>query len=202
MLQPTDIFEKTPQGVLEVQQQSNTILPREARTLLILINGKNTYADFQSSLRDSAAFKSAGGIDQYIDLLLGLDYIQKQGSGAANPQPDQVHEEIVLGADAPTVQAQVVSLEQKREDKLLDSISNMVEDKPAISAPLSIDQARTTLAEIIEKSNGLQDEWQWLFKLEECDSPIEFVALIRGLRAAGMKSSRDLSKIESQLRRR
>ncbi|MEO0442280.1 MAG: hypothetical protein AAFZ92_00860 [Pseudomonadota bacterium] len=197
MLNPNDILQKTALGTRELKEQNDPILPREARNILILINGKSSLKEYRASLNKSKVFADAGGIDQYVDLLLSMDYLQIKSAQPAQSPPA---EKIVPGSDAPTIEARVVDLEQHREDKLLDSIANMSSAPPAISQPLSVDEVRTALAEIIEASSGLDDTWNWLFRLEECTSAVEFVALIRGLRDAGIKAPRDLSKLEKQLR--
>ncbi|MEM7612958.1 MAG: hypothetical protein AAF270_14835 [Pseudomonadota bacterium] len=198
MPNPNDILQKTELGIREIKEQNDPILPREARNILILINGKSSLADYRASLNKSKVFADAGGIDQYVDLLLSMDYLEVKP--VKPTQSQQPVEEIVLGSDAPTIEARVVNLEQHREDKLLDSIASMSNAPPTISQPISVDEVRTALAEIIEASSGLTDTWNWLFRLEECTSAVEFVALIRGLRDAGIKAPRDLSKLEKRLR--
>ena len=44
-----DVFQKTDLGREEIKSQSLGILPREARTLLIMIDGKRTYQSYSQS---------------------------------------------------------------------------------------------------------------------------------------------------------
>lgn len=75
LLTGKEVLTKTDKGYAEMREQSDGILPREARTLLILINGRDTVSDYREALNGGKAFESLGGVDQLIALLLDLDYL-------------------------------------------------------------------------------------------------------------------------------
>ena len=58
----SDVFQKSDLGREEIKSQSLGILPREARTLLIMIDGKRDYQSYLDTLDDSKMFAGFGGV--------------------------------------------------------------------------------------------------------------------------------------------
>ncbi|WP_201503314.1 hypothetical protein, partial [Psychrobacter aquimaris] len=77
-----DVFQKTDLGREEIKSQSLGILPREARTLLIMIDGKRTYQSYLDTLDHSKMFADFGGIAPLFELLLGLECIEIAGAAS------------------------------------------------------------------------------------------------------------------------
>lgn len=75
LLTGQEVLAKTAKGYAEMREQSDGILPREARTLLILVNGRDTVNNYRAALNGSKSFEALGGVDQLIALLIDLDYL-------------------------------------------------------------------------------------------------------------------------------
>ncbi|WP_367105493.1 hypothetical protein [uncultured Psychrobacter sp.] len=71
-----DIYQKSELGREEIKNQSLGVLPREARTLLIMIDGKKTYQNYLNSLDSSKMFADFGGITPLFELLLEFQCIE------------------------------------------------------------------------------------------------------------------------------
>ena len=71
-----DIYKKSALGREEINNQSLSVLPREARTLLIMIDGKKTYQSYIDALNKSAMFAEFGGIAPLFELLLEFQCIE------------------------------------------------------------------------------------------------------------------------------
>lgn len=71
-----DIYKKSALGREEIKNQNLGVLPREARTLLIMIDGKKTYQSYLDSLNESAMFADFGGIAPLFELLLEFQCIE------------------------------------------------------------------------------------------------------------------------------
>lgn len=71
-----NIYKKSALGREEIKNQSLGVLPREARTLLIMIDGKKTYQSYLDSLNESAMFADFGGIAPLFELLLEFQCIE------------------------------------------------------------------------------------------------------------------------------
>ncbi|MEO0974044.1 MAG: hypothetical protein AAFX85_13205, partial [Pseudomonadota bacterium] len=76
MLLDTDVLIKTQKGRTEIHEQGIGLLPREARTLLILVNGHDTVGQYRRALSGTKAFESEGKIEQLISLLIDLEYLE------------------------------------------------------------------------------------------------------------------------------
>lgn len=79
-----DVFQKSDLGRQEIKSQSLGILPREARTLLIMIDGKRNYQSYLDTLDNSKMFAEFGGVASLFELLLGLEYIETLGGSDIN----------------------------------------------------------------------------------------------------------------------
>ncbi|MEM9387989.1 MAG: hypothetical protein AAGA68_23240 [Pseudomonadota bacterium] len=75
MFTGNEILAKTEKGLAQMRVQDDALLPREARSLLILINGKDTLEQYRNALSASKVFESLGGIDQLVQLLFDLEYL-------------------------------------------------------------------------------------------------------------------------------
>ena len=72
----SDVFRKSDLGREEIKTQSLGVLPREARTLLIMIDGKKTYQQYLDSLDNSKMFAEFGGIAPLFELLQEFQCIE------------------------------------------------------------------------------------------------------------------------------
>ena len=74
-----DAFRKSNLGLQEIKDQSLGVLPREARTFLILIDSKKTYQRYLDTLDKSKIFIEAGGVEPLLGMLRDLKYIELVG---------------------------------------------------------------------------------------------------------------------------
>ena len=78
-----DVYQKSNLGREEIRSQSLGVLPREARTLLIMIDGKKTYQSYIDSLNESKMFAEFGGVVPLFELLLEFQCIELTVQSAA-----------------------------------------------------------------------------------------------------------------------
>jgi len=75
-----DVFIRTELGAQEIDNVSASELPRKARTLLILIDGRKSHAQVTRLLENRAMFKSAGELNSYLKMLMDLNYVKPPSS--------------------------------------------------------------------------------------------------------------------------
>lgn len=76
MILNDEVFVRTQLGAQEVANVSGSALPREARTLLILIDGRKSYAQVTRLLENRKMFRSTGGLKRHLQMLIDLDYVK------------------------------------------------------------------------------------------------------------------------------
>lgn len=79
-----DVYQKSNLGREEIRNQTLGVLPREARTLLITIDGKKTYQNYLDSLNDNDMFAEFGGITPLFELLVDFQCIELSPQSKAN----------------------------------------------------------------------------------------------------------------------
>ena len=79
-----DVYQKSALGREEIRSQSLGVLPREARTLLIMIDGKKTYQSYVDSLNESKMFAEFGGVTPLFELLLEFQCIELTPQSSAD----------------------------------------------------------------------------------------------------------------------
>ena len=79
-----DVYQKSTLGREEIRSQSLGVLPREARTLLIMIDGKKTYQSYVDSLNESKMFAEFGGVTPLFELLLEFQCIELTAQSSAD----------------------------------------------------------------------------------------------------------------------
>lgn len=81
-----DVFRKSDLGREEIKNQTLGVLPREARTLLIMIDGKKTYQHYLETLNQSKMFIEFGGVEPLFELLVEFQCIELVGQDNASSQ--------------------------------------------------------------------------------------------------------------------
>ena len=76
-----EVFVPTALGVKEIENVIASGLSREARTLLMLIDGRKSYAQVTRLLENRKMFRRTGGLKRHLQMLIDLDYVK-----FANPQ--------------------------------------------------------------------------------------------------------------------
>ena len=187
-----DVFQKTELGREEIKFQSLGILPREARTLLIMIDGKRTYQSYLDTLNNSKMFADFGGIASLFELLLGLECIEIAGAANCTSQAS-------TAPQAPTAfqpQSSSSSFEQSVEtdfDRTFNSKSpNKIAalGKKSLSSVFktrlsgaSYETIKSELANYIEKNAPPIEAWSYLLSLEQCENSSQLLSLIKEIQS-------------------
>ncbi len=179
-----DIFRKSDLGRQEIKSQSLGVLPREARTLLIMIDGKNTYQNYIDHLNNSKMFAEFGGIASVFELLFELSCIELIEQTNSNILPQSA---IKLEQAVPTNAEYSVSQPRNAqppsqlntEAEFLNQFNNKTNSQElGKTASLgkffklegidtSYESIKSDLASYIEKNAPAQDAWGYLLSLEQ-----------------------------------
>lgn len=187
-----DVFRKSDLGREEIKSQSLGVLPREARTLLIMIDGRRTYQSYLKTLDSSKMFAEFGGITPLFELLLSLDCIEIETAGSADteiPMPAQTSTAIPA-----TTQSQPASqaFDEKSEIEFRNTFNSNnttnvkeSENKPISSmfktqpSDASYETIKSDLATFIEKNAPPIEAWGYLLSLEQCGSSTQLLILAK-----------------------
>jgi len=187
-----EVFQKSDLGRQEIKSQSLGVLPREARTLLIMIDGKRTYQSYMDALDNSKMFADFGGIAPLFELLLGLECIESVGSNSNAPQTRSATQVPTAVKATQDSQSQPISkpLDKEAEtefdhtfnnsstNKIKEfgkkSIGSMFKAKPSDA---SYDTIKSDLATYIEKNAPPEEAWGYLLSLEQCEDSSQLLIL-------------------------
>ncbi len=200
----SDVFRKSDIGRDEIKTQSLGVLPREARTLLIMIDGKRTYQNYLDTLDDSKMFAEFGGVAPLFELLLELDCIEVAGSSAAEeprptPPPQAVPPTVPVAqppvpepSPAPSPQADSQAefdntfnnstSNDNKESAKGSILGNLFKSKNTATDYASV---KSDLATYIEKNAPAQDAWGYLLDLEQCNTAAQLLVLVQRIQASG-----------------
>ena len=187
-----DVFRKSDLGREEIKSQSLGVLPREARTLLIMIDGRRTYQSYLNTLDSSKMFAEFGGITPLFELLLSLECIEIAVAGSAEtevPTPAQTTTAVpVITQSQPAVPV----FDEKSEIEFNNtfnnksttnvkesekkSISSMFKTKPSSA---NYETIKSDLATYIEKNAPPVEAWGYLLSLEQCGSSTQLLILAK-----------------------
>ncbi|ERL56739.1 hypothetical protein [Psychrobacter aquaticus] len=187
----SDVFRKSDLGREEIQSQSLGILPREARTLLIMIDGKRDYRSYLETLDNSKMFASFGGVTPLFELLLELEYIELVGVA-----PTATRAEIssqmpvapsVVPESRPISQSTDTNIETDFE-RTFNNNSNKIttSGKSAIGNifrnklfKANDETIKSDLATYIEKNAPPVEAWSYLLMLEQCENNSQLSILVQ-----------------------
>lgn len=186
----SDIFKKSDVGRDEIKYQSLGVLPREARTLLIMIDGKRSYQNYIDSLDDSKIFAEFGGVTPLFELLLELGCIEIVGA------PDVP----MLGVPMPSRNTQSFQPRTLATQDFDDSIEREFDKtfnqrelniattfdssaKSSIPHP-NYETIKSDLAAFIESNAPPEESWGYLLNLEQCSNPNQLLSLVRQMQTS------------------
>ncbi|MES1966131.1 hypothetical protein M0N77_12510 [Psychrobacter sp. AH5] len=177
----SDVFKKSDLGRKEVKYHTLGILPREARTLLIMIDGKRTYQNYLDTLDNGKMFVEFGGVAPLFELLLELGCIEIIGQESSEYESQHTSQ---TTKESMELRSQTVKETSEAEfDKTFNSVQS---DISAIgnttvskTAQASYESTKSDLAAYIE-SNALPEEaWGYLLSLEQCNDPAQLLSLVQ-----------------------
>ena len=191
---------KTSAGLSAVQPKNNELLPREARNLLILIDGRKNIDQYRTQLDNMKMFKEVGGVDQYFQLLLDMELIELESSEnsvssirkkreiptlttistprqtATRPEPKTSKNEESVTELSQTLLDDDLSKSSYLDGVLSDTSFRNVKDLGVLRGKISAKMATT-----IESYGKPEDTWGLLMKLESCESDTELLLFLRTL---------------------
>lgn len=180
----SDVFQKSDLGREKIKNKELDILPRQARTLLFLIDGKRRYDSYLDSLEYSDIFADTGGVAVLFELLQDLHYIEivaddKAESIAPSPLQDN---EFSLIADESKQNIPAIASVMTINDKP----NNLPEIEPRFYNKLDTDfeSKRSELASYIEQKVPGQDAWVYMLSLEKCDNAAQLQALVQHIQSS------------------
>ena len=188
-----DVFRKSDLGREEVKSQSLGVLPREARTLLIMIDGRRTYQSYLNTLDSSKMFAEFGGITPLFELLLGLECIEIATAGSTETEIPTLSQTTTTTTSVTTqFQSAVPASDEKSETEFNNtfnnqntnnvkksekkSIGSMFRTKPSNTSYATI---KSDLATYIEKNAPPIEAWGYLLSLEQCGSSTQLLILAK-----------------------
>ena len=187
----SSVFKKSDLGREEIKYQRLSVLPREARTLLIMIDGKRTYQNYLDSLDQGKMFASFGGIKPLLELLLELGCIEIAGFDSVVPQSSQ---SIEPAKDVePAVKRPEKEFDQAFNSQKFEAInsSNMASSQ---SSGLRYETLKSELATFIEQKALPEEAWGYLLNVEQCNNSEQLLTLAKNIQSAGNSSlSRGMS---------
>ena len=187
----SSVFKKSDLGREEIKYQRLSVLPREARTLLIMIDGKRTYQNYLDSLDQGKMFASFGGIKPLLELLLELGCIEIAGFDSVVPQSSK---SIEPAKDVePAVKRTEKEFDQAFNSQKFEAInsSNMTSSQ---SSGLRYETLKSELATFIEQRALPEEAWGYLLNVEQCNNSEQLLTLAKNIQSAGNSSlSRGMS---------
>jgi hypothetical protein len=182
----SDVFRKTDLGRKEVKSQSLGILPRDARTLLIMIDGKRSYRSYLDTLDSSKMFASFGGVTPIFELLLELEYIEVAGADTATTQTPIASQSQL--SPQPTTTDVVTELDRTFRSKAASkmsaigrkSIGSLFKNKMPYA---SYETIKSDLAAYIERHAPPVEAWGYLLMLEQCEGSRQLLVLVQEIQS-------------------
>ncbi|WP_201596026.1 hypothetical protein [Psychrobacter vallis] len=188
----SDVFRKSDLGREEIQSQSLGILPREARTLLIMIDGKRDYRSYLETLDDSKMFAGFGGVTPLFELLLELEYIEMVGVASTATRADISPQMPVARPVVPESQPISQSIDTNIETDFERTFNNNNSNKITTSGKNAIgnifknklfktndETIKSDLATYIEKNAPPAEAWGYLLMLEQCENNSQLSILVQ-----------------------
>ncbi|WP_435979351.1 hypothetical protein [Psychrobacter sp. DM4] len=175
-----DVFQKSEIGRDEIKNHSIGVLPREARTLLIMIDGKRTYQNYLDTLNQSKMFASFGGVTPLFELLLEFDCIEVIGS-SKSPSSSTPRVSRPSSITKPTIQNSEAEFERTFNSQKLDEVASIGNPPKSKLPDANYEILKSELATYIEKNAPPQEAWGYLLNLEQCDNTAQLLALAQSI---------------------
>lgn len=186
----SDIPIKTDLGREEIKNKSLGVLPREARMLLIMVDGKKPYQSYINSLDESKMFADFGGVLPLFELLLEFQCIEvTEQSGPRKSilaqlasSAKRVERPRVNKLPPPSPPAEVSA---ETEFSLeFNEVSTQNPVSKDINTKANYEATKSALARYIENNATTQDAWGYLLSLDQCNSDAELLKLIQKIQNA------------------
>lgn len=172
-----DVFLKTDLGREEIKSQGLALLPREARTLLIMIDGKRDYQSYFDALDHSKMFASFGGIKPVFELLLELGYIELINITNTSTQASiTVQSHSIMQPSDISIESAIERTFKNKPPRKMQAIGSIFKNKLSVARYESI---KSDLALYIEKNASAAEAWGYLLLLEQCANSSQLLILVQ-----------------------
>ena len=196
-----DIFQKSDLGREKIRNKDLVMLPREARTLLFLIDGKKSYASYLESFNNNRVFAEFGGVALFFELLQDLAYIEVVGQARSTTVQSSLAENVPQmreASQASKPQAQVITETSPPTDNQAEFLGDW-SNHPHHSHPkkasildkffrpkekgtvVNYETLKSDLATYIEEHALMQDAWGYLLSLEKCENEAQLLVLVQAI---------------------
>lgn len=174
-----DVFMKTDLGREEIKSQGLGTLPREARTLLIMIDGKRDYQSYLDALDQSKMFAGFGGITSLLELLLTLGYIETVSTNSTSVTPQA---QLISSSSDVKTESVINRAFNHKTPKRMKDIGSIFKTKLSAARYENI---KSDLAVYIEKNASAAEAWGYLLLLEQCVNNSQLLILAREIQRKG-----------------
>lgn len=164
-------YRRTAAGETELKGADTKILPREARTLLILIDGRQIASHLLNALDKRELFKKVGGSEQFLQLLLDLGFIEPV-SRAKISQTHKKRAPSITNSPSRATPSTSKIYEISPTESLTSSFRPIAETQSE-----SLARVVTFLAKEIESHASPENTWSLMLELENCKSRSDFKSL-------------------------
>ena len=178
----SSVFQKSELGREEIKHQRLGVLPREARTLLIMIDGKRTYQNYLDALDQSKMFASFGGIKPLFELLFELGCIEM------TEQDDPVAASSRSIEPVKSVEPNAKRIEEEFDQAFNSRPTASVKSRDIANTQSSgfhYDTLKSELASFIEQKALPEEAWGYLLNVEQCNNSEQLLTLAKNIQHAG-----------------
>ena len=185
------MFQKSALGREKIKNKELDILPRQARTLLFLIDGESRYDSYLKTLDSSEIFAESGGVAVLFELLQDLQYIEVTSSD----QGESVETSLPAASETATLSDEYAQRTQSIEVKVATGFESEIETEPKNLADdekryynkkfdADFESKRAELASYIEQKAPGQEAWVYMLSLEKCDNILQLQALVQHMQSS------------------
>ena len=185
-----DVYQKSDLSREEIKNKNLAILSREARTLLIMIDGKKTYGHYLAMLDNSKIFANNKGIAVLFELLQAMELIEwvdHRQNAAVISEPSLSQSSVSAIENIQQAQSSLPKVSQSsaiekfksksafKLNKAKSAMGNFFKSPPV--GP-NYEIIKSDLATFIEEKAPPQDAWGYLLSLKQCNNDAELLAFV------------------------
>nr|WP_299038970.1 hypothetical protein [uncultured Psychrobacter sp.] len=172
----SDVFIKSDLGRQEIKSNALGVLPREARTLLIMVDGKRTYQSYLDTLDNGKMFVEFGGVTPLFELLLEFGCIEILGQQQTDTQQkvDNQPQTVPVAKPKPVKETSAAEFDRTFNNQEMKTVST---SSSSSNKNASYEAIKSALAAHIEQNALPEEAWGYLLSLEQCNTPSELLAL-------------------------
>lgn len=188
----TDVFVRTVLGSKELASRRNAVIPREARTLLIFIDGQKSYEQVAKPLESRNLYKSGGGVRPFMQMLVDLEYVVCKSTATVIGKTVALSETAALSALNARSSEHVTHQERavvEKADPVVDfqqvreSLSDTPDNHTRISSSAT-ESLRDIISSLITKHAEAVSAYTYNKRLSQCQGMRSIFELIQDMQRA------------------